>query len=164
MSFLSRKFYNIQKITDNSDNRPIVFINANFSNCESLIQQVIPEVRVIVISPQADGIREISQILNSSCCREIYIICHGSPGCLYIGNAELSLNTLIRYSLPIESWFQDANGDNASIDPPRLSLYGCDAAAGDVGEEFITKLSFISGATITASARVPKNSIFNPTF
>ena len=161
MSFLSRQFYNIHKITDRPDNRPIVFINANFSNCDTLIQQVIPEVRVIVISPQADGIREISQILNSSCCREMYIICQGSPGCLYIGNAELSLNTLIRYSFPLESWFQDTNGDDASIDSPRLSLYGCDVAAGDVGEEFITKLSSISGATIAASARVPKNSIFN---
>lgn len=161
MSFLSRQFDNIHRITDRLDNRPIVFINANFSNCDTLIQQVIPEVRVIVISPQADGIREISQILSSSCCREIYIIGQGSPGCLYIGNAELSLNTLIRYSLPLESWFQNANGDDASIDSPRLSLYGCDVAVGDVGEEFITKLSSISGATIAASARVPKNSIFN---
>ncbi|MGB5635923.1 MAG: DUF4347 domain-containing protein [Waterburya sp.] len=161
MSFLFRQFSNGKKITDHPDNRPIVFINANFSNCDSLIQQVIPEIRVIVISPQANGIREISCILNSSCCREMYIICQGSPGCLHIGNTELSLNTLIQYSLRLQSWFNDAS--DASIDSPRLYLYGCNVAAGDVGEEFITKLSSISGATIAASARVPQDNIFNLT-
>lgn len=159
MSSLSRQFSNIKKITNHQDKRAIVFINADFSNCATLIQQVIPEIRVIVINPQADGVREITRIMYSSYCREIYIISQGLPGCIYIGNTELSLNTLIRYSSELESWFNHIF--DTDLDSPTVYLYGCDAAAGDVGEEFLTKLSSTVGVTIAASAKVRKNNIFN---
>lgn len=159
MSSLSHKFSNIKKTIDNQDKRAIVFINANFSNCDTLIQQIIPEARVIVINPQAHGIREISQIMNSSYCREMYIIAQGSPGCVYLGNTELSLNTLIQYSSELQNWFNNSSASN--FDSPGLHLYGCDVAAGDVGEEFMVKLNSMVGATISASARVDNNDIFN---
>jgi len=159
MSSLSHKFSNIQKTIDHQDKRAIVFINANFSNCDTLIQQIIPEVRVIVINLQADGIREISQIMDSSYCREMYIIAQGSPGCIYLGNTQLSLNTLIQYSSELQNWF--TNAADADFDVPRLHLYGCDVAAGDVGEEFMTKLSSIVRVKIAASARVDNNNILN---
>jgi len=151
MSSLSHKFSNIQKTIDHQDKRAIVFINANFSNCDTLIQQIIPEMRVIVINLQADGIREI--------CREMYIIAQGSPGCIYLGNTQLSLNTLIQYSSELQNWF--TNAADADFDVPRLHLYGCDVAAGDVGEEFMTKLSSIVRVKIAASARVDNNNILN---
>lgn len=159
MSSLSRQFSNIKKIADHQDKRAIVFINADFSNCDTLIQQVIPEIRVIVINPQAEGVREITRIMYSSYCREIYIISEGLPGCIHMGNTELSLNTLIHYSAELQSWFNHIF--NNDVDSPRLYLYGCDVAAGDVGSEFMTKLSSIVGATIAASAKVPNNHIFN---
>lgn len=162
MSSLSHQFSHIKKITDHQDKRAIVFINADFSNCDTLIQRVVPELRVIVISPQADGVREITRIMHYSDCCELYIISEGFPGCMYIGNTELSLNTLIRYSAELESWFKPTfTNDNTDLDSPRLNLYGCDVAAGDVGEEFMTKLSPILGATIAASPKVPNKHIFN---
>lgn len=163
MSSLSHKFLSIKKTIDHQDKRPIVFINANFSNCDTLIQQIIPEVRVIVINPEADGVREITRIMNSSYCRAMYIISQGIPGCIYVGHNELSLNTLIQYSSELQSWFDNGfnNASDTNFDVPRLYLYGCDVAAGDVGEEFMTKLTSMVGATIAASARVPKNNILN---
>ncbi len=163
MSSLSHKFPNIKRTVDHQDKRAVVFINANFSNCDTLIQQIIPGVRVIVINPQAHGVREITRIMNSSYCQAMYIIAQGSPGCIYIGHSQLSLNTLIQYSSELQSWFGNGfnNAADVNSDVPRLYLYGCNVAAGDVGEEFITKLTSMVGATIAASARVPRNSILN---
>lgn len=159
MSFLPRQFTNLKNFPEHRDRRGIVFINAEFSLCDALIQQISPELRVIVIGSQTNGIKEISRILNSSCCREIYIIAQGSPGCLYLGNTELSLNTLINNSSELESWF--INPTEAMLKDHRLSLYGSNVAAGDVGSEFIGKLSSILGATIAASPRVTQNNILN---
>lgn len=163
MSSLSHKFSQINQITAHQDQRAIVFINANFSNCDTLIQQVLPEIRVIVLNPEADGIREITRIMNSSCCREMYIISQGLPGCIYLGHSELSFNTLIQYDAELQSWFQNGfnHASDVNFDVPRLYLYGCDVAAGDVGEEFMTKLTSMVGATIEASAKVPRNNILN---
>ena len=159
MSFLSHHFTNLKNSSEHHDRRGIVFIDANFSLCEALIQQISPELRVIVIGSQANGIKEISRILASSCCGDIYIIAQGSPGCIYLGNTELSLNTLINNGLELESWFR--NPTRAMLEDHRLSLYGSNVAAGDVGSEFIDKLSSILGATIAASPRVTQNNILN---
>ncbi|MEM7593253.1 MAG: DUF4347 domain-containing protein [Cyanobacteria bacterium P01_A01_bin.83] len=159
MSFLPRQFTNLRNSPEHRDRRGIVFINGNFSLCEALIQQISPKLRVIVIGDQVNGIKEISRILDFSCCREIYIIAQGSPGCLYLGNTELSLNTLINNNLELKSWFR--NPKSAMLNDHRLSLYGSNVAAGDVGSEFIGKLSSILGATIAASPRVTQNNILN---
>ena len=160
MSFSSHRFSDNQKIPNNLDSRAIVFIDSRLSNCNTLIQKVILEARVIVIGLKDDGIKEVTRILNSTCCREVYLISHGSPGCLYLGNSELSLNTLIHYELELQSWFQISSpGNNFSC--PKLFLSGCDVAAGDAGEEFMTKLNSITGATIAASVSIINNNIFN---
>ena len=152
MSFLFHRFSHEKKLLDRRDNRAIVFIDAKFSGCDTIVQQIVPEARVIVINSQANGIKEITRILNSSSCEEVYFICHGSPGCLRFGNSELSINTLIQYEQELYSWFD--NSLTPSADSPRLYLHGCDAASGDVGDEFISRLRHMTGATIAASVRV----------
>ncbi len=160
MSSLSHQFFNHKKLPNNPDSRAIVFIDSQLSNCDTLIQKVILEARVIVIGLKDDGIREITRILNSTCCQEVYLISHGSPGCIYLGNSELSLNSLIQYEQKLKSWFKiNSSGDN--VDFPKLFLSGCDVAAGDAGEEFMTKLNSITGATITASVSMSDHHIFD---
>lgn len=160
MSSLSGRFSDNQKTPSNLDSRAIVFIDSRLSNCDTLIQQVILEARVIVIGLKDDGIREITRILNSTCSQEVYLISHGSPGCLYLGNSELSLNTLIHYELELQSWFRITSPDNNSS-CPKLFLSGCDVAAGDAGEELMTKLNSITGAIIAASVSIISTNIFN---
>ncbi|MDE5080408.1 MAG: DUF4347 domain-containing protein, partial [Trichodesmium sp. St18_bin1] len=70
----------------------------------------------------------------------LHIISHGSPGCLYLGNSQLSLDTLKQYAPEVQQW-----------DIDNLVLYGCYVAAGDAGEEFVGKLSGLMGANIAAS-------------
>lgn len=119
----------------------IVFIDAGVENSQQLIEGVIPSAEVFVLDKTADGIEQISQVLQQR--RNIdavHIISHGSPGCLYLGNSQLSLDTLKRYAPQVQQW-----------DVANVLLYGCNVAAGDAGEEFIAKLHELTGAEIAAS-------------
>lgn len=152
MSFLSRKFYQNSIEHRNRDSRNIVFIDSQLPNSEIIAQQVVVIARAFIIGSEDDGVRVISQILQNSNCSEIHIFAKGTPGCIYLGNSELSINTLNRYSLELSNWFDRHN--LASSEPekiPYLYLYGCDLAAGDVGEEFISKLSQVTQAKVAAS-------------
>ncbi len=68
-----------------------------------------------------------------------------------MGNSELNLHTLKNYSNQLQNWF------SPSSHLPSLLLYGCNVAAGDVGEEFITKLHQLTRASIAATARPTGN-------
>ncbi|MEG4326960.1 DUF4347 domain-containing protein [Microcoleus sp. herbarium5] len=119
----------------------IVFIDAGVENADLLIEGVIPTTEVFVLDGTADGIEQISQVLQQRQNIDVvHIISHGSPGCLYLGNSQLSLDTLIHYAPQLQQW-----------DVANLLLYGCNVAAGDAGEEFITKLHALTEAEIAAS-------------
>ncbi|MEG4987519.1 DUF4347 domain-containing protein [Microcoleus sp. BR0-C5] len=119
----------------------IVFIDAGVENSQQLIEGVIPSAEVFVLYKTADGLEQISQVLqHRQNIDAVHIISHGSPGCLYLGNSQLSLDTLNDYAAQLQQW-----------DVANLLLYGCNVAAGDAGEEFITKLHTLTGAEIAAS-------------
>lgn len=162
MSSLSNQFFRRKQLSNRQDKRAIVFIDSKFPGYKTLVQQVRPEARAIIINSPADGVREITSILNSSCCREMYLICDGTPGCLRFGNSELSINTLIQYEPQLQSWFAHSGSfDAKSEELPRLYFHGCNVAAGDVGDEFITKLGRMTGAIIAASAKVKNCQVIN---
>lgn len=161
MSSFSRKFSEFIKSPDYPDSRAIVFIDSRINRWDDLVQQAAPEVRVIVLGLMADGVSAITQILNSSFCREVYLVCSGSPGCIYLGGSELSWNTLIQYESELQSWFCRLGLDAESTTPyPQVNLSGCNVAMGDVGAEFMTKLNLITGAAIAASTDVYNSKIF----
>ncbi|MEG4201764.1 DUF4347 domain-containing protein [Microcoleus sp. Pol12A5] len=119
----------------------IVFIDAGVENSQQLIEGVIPSAEVFVLDGRADGIEQISLVLqHRQNIDAVHIISHGSPGCLYLGNSQLSLDNLIHYAAQLQQW-----------DVANLLLYGCNVAAGDAGEEFITKLHALTGSEIAAS-------------
>ncbi len=173
---LSRRFSDNRNLYRARDLRNIVFIDFRIPNCDTLLQQIVPEARVIALGSRSNGVLDLTQILNRSCCQEVHLMCLGSPGCLYLGNSELSLNTLIQYESELQSWFACQRlirlnsaeppqgycdrlgltvGQNSQrFDPPQLSIYGCNVAAGDGGAEFIAKLGSITGAKITASVNL----------
>ena len=154
MSFLSNRFYS--RKLHNLDDRPIVFLDSQLERCDFLVQKVIFQARAIVINSHADGVKAITHTLERSNCREIHIITRGFPGCLYLGSSELSINTFIQYTEELRSWFKS---DRYIFDSPQISLYGCNVAAGDVGDEFISKLSQLTTAEITASANIFNSNI-----
>lgn len=156
MSFLSNHSHSRE--LSNLDDRPIVFLDSKIDRCAFLVQKVVFQARAIVINSHADGIKAITQVLEQSSCREIHIMASGFPGCVYLGSSQLSINTLIQYRSDLKSWFE-GDRSNYSYGLPRISLYGSNVAAGDVGDEFIDKLSQITAAEITASTNISNQNI-----
>ncbi|GCL43574.1 DUF4347 domain-containing protein [Dolichospermum planctonicum] len=119
----------------------IVFIDASLSDYQTLQAGIIEGVKTVIISPDQDGIEQISQILQQHPhITTIHILSHGAPGCLYLGNSQLNLTNIHNYTQQLQQW----QGQN-------ILLYGCNVAAGDAGAEFIHKLHQITNATISAS-------------
>ncbi|MBO1047272.1 MAG: DUF4347 domain-containing protein [Dolichospermum sp. DEX182a] len=119
----------------------IVFIDASLSDYQTLQAGIIEGVKSVIISPEQDGIEQISQILQQHPhITTIHILSHGAPGCLYLGNSQLNLTNIHSYTQQLQQW-----------QPHNILLYGCNVAAGDAGEEFIHKLHQITTATISAS-------------
>ncbi len=123
-----------------------MIVDTNVTDYQSLIAGLQSGIEAVILDPTKDGIKQITRVLaNRSNIANIHIISHGSPGCLYLGNAELSLSSLDRYAEYLKGWFLLATPQ------PQLLLYGCNVAAGDAGEEFIVKLKHITGTEIAAS-------------
>ena len=120
----------------------VVFIDASVSDYQTLQTGVIEGVETVILSPNQNGIEEITDFLQQHPqITTIHIVSHGSPGCLYLGNGQLNLDNISKYAELLQHW-QSEN----------ILLYGCNVAAGDAGEEFIRKLHEITNATISASA------------
>ncbi len=126
----------------------LVIIDPSVTNYQQLIAGVVNGANVFVLHPEQDGIEQITSHLHhhtfhqSSNSLSLHIVSHGAPGTFYLGNSELSLNTLNNYIEALKTWkIKD------------LLLYGCNVAAGDAGEELITKLHTLTGANIAASAQ-----------
>lgn len=159
MYSLSREFaaYIQSKSPDYLDSRAIAFIDPRIDRWESLVQQVAPEVRVFVLELTNSGIDTVTQTLSNSSCCQIYLVAAGSPGTLKLGASELSRNTLIQHEAKLQNWFARINSSCV----PCIHISGCNVAAGDVGAEFIERLSSIIGAEIACSANVYATRIFN---
>ena len=133
--------------TDNCN--VLVVIDSALDDVPHLLRGVVPGTRAMVLDATQDGIEQIAQVLAGDRFREIHIFSHGTPGCLYLGNAQLSLETLDRYTHLLQTEF-------ASISS--LFLYGCNVAAGDAGAELIAKLHRLTGTEIAASASLTGSS------
>ncbi len=122
----------------------LVAIDSRLPECDRLVAGIVPGTQTIVLDPHRDGIEQIARTIKTSKLKvkNLHIISHGSPGCIQLGNAKLSLETIDRYTSQLQQWFSsDAH----------LLLYGCCVAAGDAGSEFIDKLHRLTGANIAAS-------------
>jgi hypothetical protein len=132
----------------NRDTTPstIVFIDSAVDDYQSLVDGAIPEAEVIVLDSTQDGVAQITEVLQGRTnIAAIHIVSHGSPGCLYLGNTQLSLDTLEHYATQLQTW-------TTLLTSSSLLLYGCNVAAGDAGEEFVAQLRQLTGANIAASA------------
>ena len=134
------------KIFQNMNYKPtqLLFIDATVNDIETLLQGALPDIEAHVLSCEQDGVAQITQILQHRPeVNTVHIVSHGSPGCLYLGNSQLNLDTLKNYA----SQLQGCSRENLN-----LLLYGCNVAAGDAGEEFLYKLRSLTDAKIAASA------------
>ena len=139
------------KVTLPTCTKILVVIDPQVEDYQSLAAGVISDATVLILKREQDGIQQISKaLLNLSDVNRVHIISHGSPGCVYLGNSQLSLETIKNYRKDLQGWF-------VGVVEPELLLYGCKVATGDAGEEFVDKLQAITGANIAASSSLTGN-------
>ena len=128
----------------------IIFIDPSVTSYEKLLDAIESRTKAVILDQNRDGVEQITEVLSQHRGVEsVHIVSHGSPGCLYLGSTQLSLSTLQLYTQKLQTWFSQSCHLSIS---PSLSLYGCNIAAGDAGEEFIEKLHKLTKASIAASA------------
>ena len=127
----------------------ILFIDAGVEGYEHLCANVSPSIQPHILNPYEDGIQQITNVLagysSHSRTLNLYIVAHGSPGSVSLGNTVLSLSSLALYQRQLQSWFSHRPT------PSHLSLYACNVAAGDAGDELMDKLHHITGAIVHGS-------------
>ena len=126
--------------------KTLVFIDANVDDWQYLAAGLDDSVELYVIDSDRDGMDQITAIVQkrSDKIDAIHIVSHGSPGCLYLGNAVISEDTLKEYHSQLQVW-KNALSRKASI-----LLYGCCIAYAR-GAEFVKELSNLTGSAIAAA-------------
>jgi hypothetical protein len=124
----------------------LVAIDTRVRDYHHLARGVQSQGDVLLLDPNKDGIAQISQALAAAKdLTSLHLISHGSPGCLYLGSTQLSLDNIGDYATYLQGWrnaFSDRIFD--------ILLYGCEVAR-DAGRGLIERLSQLSGANIAAS-------------
>ena len=122
----------------------LVAIDSEVSNVSWLASQVQPNAEVLLLDPNLDGVEQITAALERiPTINSLHIVSHGEPGCLFLGQTQLSLNTLSQYQEQLKTWSKYLQSNS-------LVLYGCQVAFG-VGRNFLQILHRLTGANITAS-------------
>lgn len=135
------------QISLNAKASALVVIDSRLSDVEVLVKGVRPNTAVLKLGIN-DGIEDITQAVERmGALEELHLVSHGSPGCLHLGNTELSLSTLSLWASQVSQWFEPAQRAKA----PTLLVYGCNVATGDAGSEFVSRLHRLTGAAIAAS-------------
>jgi Ca2+-binding RTX toxin-like protein len=133
-------------------NYSLVFIDTALEDYAALAAGVSPDVEVVVLDPEADGIAQISHVLaDRTHLSAVHIVSHGRPGSLSLGNTTLTLQTLKQYWNQIQQWQQSFTQDATVL------LYGCEVAANTIGRSLIQQLHQLTGAAIAASTTLVGN-------
>lgn len=129
--------------------REIVFVDAGVQNYQELIAGLPESAEVFVLSQEADGVKQMLEILAANAGDQLYsaihLISHGSEAQLSIGNGTLDAGNLDSYRVDLQQIgsYLDDEGD--------ILLYGCNVAQGEAGKAFVDALAEITGADVGAS-------------
>ena len=83
----------------------IAFIDAGVENYQVLAAGIKAGIDIAVLKSDRSGIEQIASVLTKKQYSTVHIVSHGSPGCLYLGNSQLSLDTLQQYRSELKTWF-----------------------------------------------------------
>jgi VCBS repeat-containing protein len=124
----------------------IVFIDARLAGAAELLAGLRPEVEVVVLAPDGDGLAQIAAALDGRHgLTAIHVLAHGAPGGLslgsgWVGGDSLQLNA------------DDARRIGGALAPDGdLLIYGCAVASGPAGGLLLQSLATLTGADIAAS-------------
>ena len=143
------------KLNDSSKKSgTVIFIDPAFNDYQSLVNSASSEAEVFILDPRHDSIEQITQTLaECTGLKNLYIVCHGSPGSMQLGFRQLNLLNLSQERVMnlLRQWRRAMTTD------AELLLYCCQVATGTIGKAFIQRLENLTGVKITASCSLPGN-------
>jgi hypothetical protein len=135
-----------QDIFGSSSSSSIAFIDGGLADYQNLSNSLMPGTDIIVLNGDGNELLQITaELAGRSNISSISIFSHGSAGSLSLGSTILDSASLNSYRDSIQSW---GNAFTADAD---ILLYGCNVAAGDLGQSFTQSLSQLTGADVAAS-------------
>ncbi|TAE55144.1 MAG: DUF4347 domain-containing protein, partial [Nostocales cyanobacterium] len=148
---LTNNFDNYKSSFNYSLPEVIVFIDSGLTDYQYLLKGVKENAIVYLLDNHKNAIDQITIYLENfvnegGVIKEIHIVSHGSPGCLYLGTTVLNSQSLAQYIPKLQQWRE------LLIEGANILLYSCNVAAKH-GQEFIKKLAEITGANIAASTK-----------
>ena len=130
--------------------KTLIVIDPGVEDYQTLAAGAIAGATVAILDADRNGIEQITALLEThSDIQSLHLVSHGAPGCLFLGNAQLTLETIDRYAWDLQNWF--------AASAPTLLLYGCNVAAEAVGKRFVSCLHQLTGAAIAASTTCTGN-------
>ncbi|MBI4785156.1 MAG: DUF4347 domain-containing protein [Oscillatoriophycideae cyanobacterium NC_groundwater_1537_Pr4_S-0.65um_50_18] len=140
-------------MTSNHFGTTLLVVDPTVSSYQTLSSSVNPQTHVAILSPDQDGIAQISAILaQHSDIESLHILSHGEAGQLQLGSSYLTWQSLEGYASQIQGWA------NALASGAEILLYGCRVAAGAIGQRFVQKMSQLTQANVAASAHLTGHS------
>ncbi|MEQ9235057.1 DUF4347 domain-containing protein [Coleofasciculus sp. E2-BRE-01] len=131
----------------NANGGTLVFVDAGIADAETLVAGVVPGAEVVRLTPNQDGVSQMTQVLaQRQGLSSVQIISHGMSAGLQLGTGELNLDTLNTYASQLQTW---AGALTADAD---ILFYGCNLAATASGQQFIEQVSQLTGADVAASS------------
>ncbi|MEG3869748.1 DUF4347 domain-containing protein, partial [Microcoleus sp. Z1_B2] len=135
-------------------NKQIIFVDSSVQNYQNLIEGADANAKIVILDDQRSGIEQITQALASeSGIEAVHVVSHGNQGSLKLGADVLNGNELENFNTQLKQW------GNALTENGDILLYGCDAAAGETGNNFVKRLSELTGADVAASNDLTGNAV-----
>ena len=123
----------------------IIFVDARVQDLHAFLAGRTTEV--IMLDPSRDGVEQMAAALaGRTGIDAIHILSHGDAGQLYLGDSTLDAHSISGEHADELATIKTALSNNADI-----LIYGCDVAAGDQGQAFVTALATATGADVAAS-------------
>lgn len=125
----------------------IAFVDASVENYQTIVDEMGPNIQIVIIERNSDGIHQIADHLEGqNDVDAIHIISHGKSGTLNLGDAKLTSDTINGEYADEMLTIKSALGIDADI-----LIYGCDFGAGLRGSDAVNALVNATGADVAAS-------------
>ena len=124
----------------------IVFVDARVWNYQSIVANVAPGAKVVLLNARSGGLEQIASYLQGHHnVDSIHILSHGAEAELQLGSDLLTDANLAVHDAALA---QIGHALRARGD---ILIYGCNVAAGADGSHFISKFASLTGDDVAAS-------------
>lgn len=152
--------------TESASKKELVFVDSRVdgdsqaNNADTLVNDILSQrsaedpkiVEVVYLDQESSGLQQVTDTLSGyENLDALHIISHGEDGLLFLGNEEVTTETINASSAQLDVW-RDVLTEQADI-----LLYGCDVAETGTGQQFVDQLAVLTGADVAASDNTTGN-------